>query len=416
MTTRSLPTPQTPTQAPPRRKPGAAERTFLGLLDRHLSTGSIRVIVGGRERSFGAAGVGDAAPALEVHDPRFFRRVLADGNLGLGEAFMDGDWTMAEGEVYELLTVLLQNRLDRKIRGDLATMARMGAIQAGNLLRRRQWRNVQAHYDIGDDLFELFLDPGLTYSCGYALNPSDSSTQLQYNKLDRICRKLELQPGERLLDIGCGYASLLIHAARHYGATGVGITTSRSHSEIGAERVRDAGLQDRVEIRLADHRSMSGGFDKIASVGMLEHLPLEEYRRYFGGIANALPPHGLALIHFIGCNAPRSRHDPFIQKYIFPGSRQPRLSEVAAACEREELAIRDVENLVRHYGYTTMRWLEAFRANRHRLDPARYDDRFNRMWEYYLHCCIAAARASDGALYQVLVMKDYAADMPLHRV
>jgi len=149
---------------------------------------------------------------------------------------------------------------------------------------------------------------------------------------------------------------------------------------------------------------------------MMEHLPRKEYSRYFERIASVLTPRGMGLVHCVGCNAATNTHDPFIQKYIFPGSGQPKLSEMAAECERHGLAIRDVENMIRHYRPTAQGWLDRFTANRHTLDPVRYDERFHRLWEYYLHCCIAAADYSDAALYQVLFQRDYAAPMSLHRV
>jgi len=318
--------------------------------------------------------------------------------------------------MWQFLEALLRNRVDRELRGDWRAAWAVVRVQAANLLRRFQWHHVQRHYDLGDDLFESFLDPSMTYSCGYALSPDDSLETLQLQKLDRICRKLELRPGQRLLDIGCGFGGLLIHAARRYGVEGVGITTSRRHCERGMQRISELGLSGRVRLELRDHRTVEGPFDRVVSVGMLEHLPRKEYGRYFERISAALGRDGVGLVHVIGCTARRNVHDPFIQKYVFPGSGQVRLSEMAVQCERQGLAIRDVENLCRHYGWTAKRWLERFRANAKGLDPGRYDERFRRMWEYYLHCSIAAGFASDSALFQVLFMKDHSGPMPLQRI
>jgi cyclopropane-fatty-acyl-phospholipid synthase len=388
---------------------------FLRVLNRHVNDATVRVISGGKTVLAGVPG-GKPALSLRVHNERFFARVLSGGNLGMGESFMDGDFTVEDGEIHELLAIMLRNRIDRKVKGDPFTALQVLKVQASNLLSNLQWRFVQHHYDLGDELFESFLDDTMTYSCGYQASPEDSLEQLQQNKLHRICRKLEMKQGDHVLDIGCGFGGLLIHAARHYGVTGVGITNSRRHCERGNENIAKQGLAGRIRLELRDHASISGRFDKIVSVGMMEHLPRKEYERYFANISRALAPQGIGLVHAVGANAHTNEHDPFIQKYIFPGSGQVKLSEFAIHLERQGLAIRDVENIVRHYHPTARHWLTRFRQNQHKLDPKRYDQIFMRMWEYYLHCCVAAAIASDSAVYQVLFMKDYAAPMPWHRV
>lgn len=410
--------PSTTAATPQRRRQtrGGAERVFLDLLDRHLEDASIRFVVRGEEVAVGK-GPRDGAPTVRVHHDRFFDRVLGGGNLGLGEAYMDRDWEMEEGDIEDFLTPLLRNRLDRKVKGDVATAARVARVQVANLFRRTHWGNAQFHYDLGDEVFESFLDPvTMMYSCGYANTPDDTIEQLQLNKLDRICQKLGIRQDDHVLDIGCGFGGMLMHAARHYGATGVGITTSRRHCEKGNQRIREAGLADRVRLELRDHRTVSGRFDRVVSIGMFEHLPRKEYNRFFERVAAVLPSHGTGLVHAIGANTARNVHDPFIQRYVFPGSGQPKLSELAHCCEQNGLPIRDVENMVRHYGYTSREWLKRFRQNRHTLDQEKYDARFQRMWEYYLSCAIAGAWASDAALYQVLFARDHAAPMPLRRV
>jgi cyclopropane-fatty-acyl-phospholipid synthase len=392
-----------------------AESVFVGLLDRSVADASIAFLVGERRR---VAGKGGAAPAvtLRVHRDRLFDRVLAQGNLGMGEAYRDGDFDMEEGTIAEFLTILLRNRLDRKLRGDWRTIAGVAQVQAANLLRRRQWSYVQGHYDLGEDFFESFLDETMMYSCGYAEKPDDTLDNLQFQKLERICKKLAIAPGDRVLDIGCGFGGFLIHAARRFGATGLGITTSRSHCERGNANIRQAGLSDRIRLELADHRSVSGQFERVVSIGMMEHLPRKEYGRYFRRIADVLTPRGSGLVHCVGTNGSKNVHDPFVQKHVFPGSGQPRLSEMTLGCEKAGLAILDVENIVRHYAFTAQRWLERFRQNQPHLDPLRYDAGFRRLWEYNLSGYVAGATASDGAVYQVLFARDYAAPMPLHRV
>jgi cyclopropane-fatty-acyl-phospholipid synthase len=400
-----------------------AQDIFLQLLDQHIADARIAMIVEGETVTVGATNGsaaqnanGDANVTLRIHNRRFFNRVLAEGNLGMGESFMDRDFDVADGTLHEFLIILLRNRIDRKIRQDFKTTVKILAVRAINALRGKR-ENVRRHYDeVGDDLFELMLDKTMSYTCGYAHSPDDSLDELQFNKLDRVCRKLRLKPGDHLLDLGCGYGNLLIHAARHYGITGVGITNGQQHCDRGNQNIAEAELSDKVRIEFMDFRRMSGQYTKIVSLGMLEHLPRSEYKTFFGNIARAMLPHGLGLIHTVGCNAAKNVHDPFIQKYIFPGTNQARLSEIANGLEQHGLAVLDVENITRHYTSTLQHWLERFQKTKGGLDPKRYDDTFMRMWEYYLNCGIAASQASDGALWHVLFTNDYALPFPLQRV
>ena len=357
----------------------------------------------------------EADIVVRVFRETFFSQVLCHGNLGLGEAFMAGDFEMEKGELYELLTILLRNRVNENVGKDARTLLKIAAYRVANALSGKQ-KNVQRHYDIGFDLFESFLDSRMVYSCGYANTPEDDLEQLQTNKLDRICRKLDLKAGDHVLDIGCGFGGFLAFAASEYGATGTGITISRDHCYRGNAILSKRGLSDRVRIEFRDHRAMEGRFDKVVSVGMLEHVPRSEYRHYFRNIARVLKPKGMGLVHAVGCNSPQNEHDPFIQKYIFPASNQPKLSEISSFLERNRLAIVDVENIIRHYHPTAVAWLNQFRSNKGKLDSQKYDSRFHKMWEYYLSCAAAAALASDAAVFQVLFTNDYAGPMRLQRV
>jgi len=396
-----------------------AARTFVQLLNDSVTDATIVFVIDGSEyvagrRSGSARHLPDAV-TVTVHRDRMFDRVLGEANLGLAESYMDGDWDMAEGEVADFLTILLRNRLNRKIRKDWRLIRNVLGIRLANALRGKEG-NIHKHYDVGVDLFDSCLDSTMSYSCGYANSPDDRLEQLQLNKLDRICRKLRLEKGERVLDIGCGFGGLLIYAAQNYGISGVGVTLSKVHCERASQRVRETGLDGKVRIEYMDFNSVQGDFDKVVSVGMFEHVARREYKNYFGTIARVLQPSGMGLVHAIGCGTFRNEHDPFTQKYIFPDSNQPQLSEMAHHLEQNRLAILDVENMKPHYAYTARGWLRLFRKNKHTLDQRKYDLQFQRMWEYYLACAIAASQASDGALYQVLFTKDYTAPMPLHRV
>jgi len=392
-----------------------SQALFLDILDRGLTDAQIRFEIEGRELVVGRGGGQEPEVTVRVINPRMFNRILAQGSLGLAESFMDGDFVIAGGTLPKLLEILLRNRLERKIKEGPWTAFRIALIRARDRMRGKAY-SCQRHYDVGDELFDSFLDSTLTYSCGYVVDPDDDIETLQQNKLHRMCRKLRLQPGHRLLDIGCGFGGLLVFAAKHYGVSGTGVTVSHAHCNRAKAVVEREGLSDRLRIEFADYTEVKPQYDRVVSVGMMEHVPRHEYDRYFGKIAEVLTSAGIGLVQCIGVNAAKNEHDPFVQKYIFPWSNQPRLSEMVDGLECNGLAILDVENLIRHYVYTLRRWLDAYLANRDKLDPQRYDTAFKRMWEFYLSGGMASASAANTALYQVLFTKDYAAPMPLHRV
>ena len=352
---------------------------------------------------------------LEIREPRFYSRTLSMGSLGLGEAWMDHDFEVVEGDLADFLAMLIRNGLKHKSRRDPIFVAKYLAILARNRLRGDAG-NSEAHYDIGMDLYEVMLDSALLYTCGYAKHPDDDLEALQQNKLERICQKLELVPGQTVLDLGCGWGGLLIYAAQHYGIHGVGVTNSRTMAEQARARVAAAGLSERVHIHHGDFTEVPGTFDRIVSVGMLEHIRESRYDEVMGTIARKLRPQGLTLLHFASSLAVKNRHDPFIQKYIFPDSNWPSLAELVGLSAQHGLAILDIENLSRHYALTVRRWREHFEAGYPRLDHTRYDERFRRMWLFYLAWGISAASCADGALVHILLTNDHARPNRLHRV
>ena len=396
-----------------------AEDVFYRLLDECVTGGRVRVVTDTSDRVLGDPssehGKRSAAVGIRVSNPRFFSAVLSHGNLGLGESFMDRYFEMEEGELSDLLRILIRARIDGKLEHRFPLLLTLGALRVAHVFQGKK-RNIFAHYDNREELFDSFLDSTMTYSCGYARSPDDDLEALQENKRVRICEKLRLEPGSRLLDIGCGYGSMLIHAAKHYGASGLGVTLGEDHYKRGNEAIQRAGLAGRVRIELMDFAKVRGRFDRVVSVGMFEHVPRPEYGQFFGTISDVLTDDGIALVHAISCNTRENKHDPFTQKYIFPGSNQPKLSEISHHIEQRKMAILDVENIVRHYALTCSRWLERFSDSRDALARKGYDDRTLRMWEYYLSCGIAAALESDSAVFQVLFAKDPGTFMPLKRV
>ena len=394
------------------------ERIFFEILDRFVDDGSLEFIQGDRTTRVGRKDLEPEA-VIRIHDPRFFKRVLASGNLGMGEAFMDGDFTVERGTLADFLTLLVRNRLDKKLSEGLSIgfAAKMFWIRLVNRIRGRGLA-ISSHYDYDDDsLFETFLGERLIYSCGYVKDESSETVDdVQRNKLQRICEKLRLKPGERLVDLGCGYGGLLIYAAQNFGISGKGCTLGQRHYERAKANVAAAGLSDRIEIQRTPYDQVTGKFDKLVSVEMIEHLRRGEYGRWVGTVSRLLTDKGMGLVHWIACTERRNEHDPFIQKYVLPDSAQPKLSEVVAELEEHDMAVLDVENMVRHYGITLRKWSNDFVNNSSLLDAKRYDERFKRMWQYYLDCAAAAASASAGGLYQVLFARNYPPPSPLHRI
>jgi cyclopropane-fatty-acyl-phospholipid synthase len=354
---------------------------------------------------------------VQVHNPRVFGRALGEGNLGLGEAYRDGDYDVVQGSLEDLLGILLRNRIDEKIGRDFKLALRVGLAGLRNRLRGRH-DNVREHYELGNEFFANFLGKAMAYTCGYLVDPGDEDDldRQQFNKFDRICRKLELQPGQTLLDLGCGWGGFLIHAATHYGVTGTGYTVSPSQVEWGRAAVEKAGLTGKVRIELDDYGAATGQYDRVSTIGMMEHMPLPDFPRVFGTLAARLKPGGLGLIHCITCAVADNGPDGFTQKYILPGSRQPKLSEMAAAMEERELLILDVENIKTHYVATSKAWLEGFRRGRAGLPRERYPEPFLRLWDYNLSCWVAATRYSAGGLLHILFTNDRTRPTRLARV
>jgi cyclopropane-fatty-acyl-phospholipid synthase len=389
------------------------ERLFFEIVGPALANEPLTFLCGDREYRYGS---GADPTVVRINDTDAFRRMLTEGNLGLGECYMDQKVEIVHGTLEGLLVSLVRAEVPKFIRANPASLLKLAGVHLRNLVRGR-YANVQSAYDIGEELFENFLDPAMTYSCGYVAAETDSLEQMQINKFDRIAM---VEHGERvdlLRDIGCCFGGLLIHAPEHYGVRCTGITIAHHHHRRAQANAAAKGLSDRVEIIFASHKTLPGQFDKIVSVGMIEHLTKRDLPVFVRNIKNALVKDGLALLHTVGCNTAVNRHDPFIQKYMLPGTRTPKLSELSENLEQNDLAIQDVENIARHYGPTLRGWNENFQKNYPKLDHKKYDSRFKRMWEYYITCCIAAATVSEAAVYQVLAAnghKIYA--MPYQRI
>ena len=331
---------------------------------------------------------------IRVRNEGFFKRVLVNGSLGLGETYMD-DWWECD-QVDELTNRLLRSDLARNHRF-VSHFLSWAQANIFNLQKKsRAFQVGEEHYDTGNDLYQAMLDKRMVYTCGYWLH-ADNLEDAQRDKLDLVCRKLALEPGMRILDIGCGWGSFARYAAEHYGVEVVGITVSKEQVELGIENCK--GLP--VEIRLQDYRDVSEKFDAIVSLGMFEHVGHKNYRAYMEVAKNSLRGGARFLLHTIGKNDSRHGVDPWIAKYIFPNGELPSLKQITGALE-SLMIVEDVHNFGPDYDRTLMAWCDNFNQAWPSLKD-NYSDRFFRMWNYYLKICAGAFRARDIQVWQLVL-------------
>lgn len=337
---------------------------------------------------------------MQINNPKTAEYILARGSLGLGESYMEGWWDCARLDdfIARLLAARLDNRVGTAVMLLQALRARLFNLQ--NL--RRAWLVGEAHYDIGNDFFAAMLDGQMAYTCGYWASAA-TLDEAQIAKLELVCAKLGLQPGMRLLDIGCGWGSLMRYAAERYQVSCVGLTISREQAELGEQRCK--GLP--VEFRLIDYRDFgrgddcARGFDRIASLGMFEHVGRKNYGVFFEITRRCLKDDGLFLLHTIGKNRRGSPTDPWIDRYIFPNGDLPSLGQIADAAE-DRFIIEDVHNFGADYERTLAAWHQRFEAAWPQF-AARYGERFRRMWRYYLLACAGSFRARTNQLWQIVL-------------
>jgi len=378
-----------------------AEPVLERLISRVYRTRPIRVrLPGGRE--IVSAAPGEPELTLALRDLRTVARIAANPELALGEAWVDGGLAVEGGDIYAFLDLTASELVGRPRRGPGAGWRLRRLLEQSND-RLRARRNVHHHYDLTVDLYRLFLDEDLQYSCAFFEHPGQSLDEAQAAKKRRIARKLLLRPGDRVLDIGCGWGGLGLTLAEA-GARVTGVTLSTEQHRLANERAAARGLADRAGFRLQDYRDLDERFDRIVSVGMFEHVGVPNYQAYFDTVARLLEDDGVALIHSIGRKDGPSRTQPWIRKYIFPGGYIPALSEVLPAIERSGLWVTDVEILRLHYADTLRAWRERFLARRAEA-AALYDERFCRLWEFYLASSEVAFRRLGHMVFQIQLAK-----------
>jgi len=338
----------------------------------------------GGERNFGS---GEPEFVIRIKSKTAAANVLSDISLGFGEGYMDGEIDV-EGDLEKCLSLAYGKDVE-KINTALGNKARrrLLAIKKRNSLRG-SLRNIAHHYDLGNDFYCMWLDPHLQYTCAYFSDPNEALAEAQVNKMDQVCRKLRLQEGQTLLETGCGWGGFAIFAAKRYGVNVKAYNISSEQIAYAHRRAREEGLSDRVAFIHDDYRNVKGDFDAFASVGMLEHVGKSHYKDLCRIIKNALKPNGRGLLHFIGKTTPE-RLNPWLTKYIFPGAYAPSLQELLPVMGRHELITYDVQNLRLHYARTLEHWLANFESNVDRV-MAMFDERFVRMWRFYLVGAIVA--------------------------
>lgn len=356
--------------------------------------------------------IGEGTPAFTV---RFNRQIplkdlMTSTSLALGEAYMNGDLEI-EGNLYEALDHFMGQM--GKFSTNQNALKKLIFTSTG---KKNQCKEVQSHYDIGNDFYKLWLDETMSYSCGYFQSENDTLYQAQVNKVDYILKKLHLEEGMTLLDVGCGWGFLLLEAAKKYRIHGVGITLSQEQQKEFQKRIKEEGMEELLRVELMDYRDIEKlgiQFDRVVSIGMAEHVGRDNYQLFMDSISKVLKPGGLFLLHFISA-LKEHPGDPWIKKYIFPGGVVPSLREMLSCAAEDNLHTIDVENLRLHYNRTLLCWENNFREH---IDEVRkrFDERFIRMWELYLCSCAATFHNGIIDLHQVLMSNGINNELPLVR-
>jgi cyclopropane-fatty-acyl-phospholipid synthase len=335
---------------------------------------------------------------IQVLDDRFYQKVISQGSIGIGEAYMDGWWEVQRIDewIFRFLRANLQHKWEPTLN---AAWHWIQAFVINFQSKSRAFVVGEKHYDIGNDLFIRMLDKRMAYSCGYWKNATNLD-EAQEAKLELVCQKIGLKPGMKVLDIGCGWGSFVKYAAEKYGVEAVGITISKKQLELAQQLCK--GLP--IELRLQDYRDLNESFDRIVSIGQMEHVGSKNYKTYFDIIHRCLSDEGIFLLHTIGNNVSVQKGDPWIEKYIFPNGMLPSIKQIASASENK-FVMEDWHNFGEYYDATLMAWYHNFESHWNEIKK-NYDERFYRMWKYYLLVCAGTFRARKTQLWQIVFTKN----------
>ena len=345
---------------------------------------------------------------IKLLDKNLNYKLLLNPDLYFGEAYTNGSLIIENGNVTEFLEIALRNigRNDINIYGKILNKIKGSYRYLTNFNKGLvSKKNVSHHYDISEKLYDLFLDANRQYSCAYFKSENDSLEQAQENKMDHIIKKLNIKPNQKVLDIGSGWGTLAINIAQKTKASVTGITLSENQLEYSNNKAKEMNLGNQVEFKLIDYRELNEKFDRIVSVGMFEHVGRKFYNKYFNTVSKLLNDKGIALIHTIGSSNPPRNPQPWITKYIFPGGYTPSLSQIARPIEDSGLIISDIEVLRMHYAHTLRNWKERFLSKKTTV-LEMFDEKFFRMWEFYLASCEMAFKWGDQVVFQLQLTKD----------
>ena len=345
---------------------------------------------------------------IKLLDQKLMQKLLINPDLYFGEAYMDGSLVIQNGTLTEFLDLAFKNigrgdinfygSVIKKIKGTFRYLTNFNKIVKSK-------ENVAHHYDISEKLYDLFLDENRQYSCAYFKNDNDTLEQAQNNKIHHIIKKLNIQPNQKVLDIGSGWGTLALAIAKETKASVTGITLSENQFEYSKNKAKEMNLSNQVDFKLIDYRQLNEKFDRIVSVGMFEHVGRKFYKTYFNTVFKLLNEKGIALIHTIGSSMPPRDPQPWITKYIFPGGYTPSLSEVVKPIENSGLIVSDIEVLRMHYAHTLRNWKERFLSKKDTI-LGMFDEKFFRMWEFYLASCEMAFKWGDQVVFQFQLSKD----------
>ena len=346
---------------------------------------------------------------LKILDKKLHYKLLFRPDLYFGEAYTNGDLLIEDGTLTDFLNIVLMNigrgkinffsKLINKLSGSYRYLTNFNFIKKSKM-------NVAHHYDLSDKLYDLFLDPKKQYSCAYFKSKNDTLEDAQNNKIQHIIKKLNIQPNQKILDIGCGWGSLAIDIAKSTNCKVTGITLSENQYIYCVKKAKELNIENQVRFKLIDYRELNEKFDRIVSVGMFEHVGRKFYKRFFKQIEKLLTENGISLIHTIGSVNPPSDPHPWVTKYIFPGGYTPSLSELTTPIEKAGLIVSDIEVLKLHYSYTLRHWKENCLKNKAQIINI-FDEKFFRMWEFYLTGCESAFKWGDQVVYQLQLTKSY---------